>query len=300
MHEGRRLALIRTLVVIVTALALGPSPGAGTPGYFPCPVILFFAPCLTVEHVGEPGTPGAEQLAPSVAAAGEAVPPRIESPWVEPSSGPPAAASMYVPPKPVREFLEAPTTERARAYLAWNQARLQAIARATEVLRLVTGSETTGTDAVDAGTPGGPTAGCVAPATNAGGAVSAVGAADPLTGVSATVADPSHASRGVSVLYAFASWCPYSARQTPLVAAWARRRPDVPVTGLLLDSPPGAVAQFEGLPFPVHAGSPALRDRLGVRSYPTVVVVKDGVPVERLAGLTPVARLEAVIRALGA
>jgi thioredoxin-like negative regulator of GroEL len=37
-----------------------------------------------------------------------------------------------------------------------------------------------------------------------------------------------------------------------------------------------------------------------VRSYPTLLVIKDGVPVERLAGLTPMARLEAVIRALGA
>jgi thiol-disulfide isomerase/thioredoxin len=296
----RHLALIRTLVVIVTALGLGPSPGAGTPGYFPCPVILFFAPCLTAEPMGEPGTRGGEQLAPSVAAAGKAVPPHIESLWAEPSSGPQAAGPMYVPPKPVREFLEAPTAERARAYLAWNQARLRAIAQATEVLRLVTGSETTGTDAVDARTPGSPTAGCTAPATNVGGALPAAGGVDPLAGVPGAVADPRRASHGISVLYAFASWCPYSARQTPLVAAWARSRSDVPVTGWLLDSPPGAVAQLEGLPFPVHAGSPALRERLGVRSYPTLLVVKDGVPVERLAGLTPMTRLEAVIRALGA
>jgi thiol-disulfide isomerase/thioredoxin len=207
---------------------------------------------------------------------------------------------MYVPPKPVREFLEAPTAERARAYLAWNQARLRAIAQATEVLRLVTGSETTGTDAVGARTPGSPTAGCAAPATNVGGAPPAAGGVDPLAGVPGAVADPRRASHGISVLYAFASWCPYSARQTPLVAAWARSRPNVPVTGWLLDSPPGAVAQLEGLPFPVHAGTPALRERLGVRSYPTLVVTKDGVPIERLAGLTPMARLEAVIRALGA
>ena len=73
-----------------------------------------------------------------------------------------------------------------------------------------------------------------------------------------------------------------------------------PSPGVLLDSPPGAAAELDGMPFPVHAGSPALRERLEVRSYPTLVVVKDGVPVERLAGLTPMARLEAVIRALGA
>jgi thiol-disulfide isomerase/thioredoxin len=300
MHEGWRLALIRTLVVIVTALALGPSPGAGPPGYFPCPVILFFAPCLTVERVGEPVTAGSEEMARPILAPGEVDSSRIESLWAEPSPGPPATGPMYVPPTPVREFLEAPTAERARAYLAWNQARLRAIARATEVLRLITGSEKTGTDDSPAQVTSGPTAGCAAPATNAGGALPAAGGVDPLAGVPGVVADSRRVSHGISVLYAFASWCPYSARQTPLVAAWARSRPDVPVTGWLLDSPPGAAAQLDGLPFPVHAGSPALRERLQVRSYPTLLVVKDGMPVERLAGLTPVARLEAVIRALGA
>ena len=300
MREGRRIALIRAVVVIVTALALGRSPGAGTPGYFPCPVILFFAPCLTVERVGEPVTVGSEQIARPILAPGEVDSSPIESLWAEPSSGPQAAGPMYVPPKRVREFLEAPTAERARAYLAWNQARLRAIAQATEVLRLVTGSEKTGTDDPPAQATSGLTTGCAAPATNAGGVLPAAGSADLLAGVPGAVADPRRASHGISVLYAFASWCPYSARQAPLVAAWARSRPDVPVTGLLLDSPPGAAAELDGMPFPVHAGSPALRERLGVRSYPTLVVVKDGVPVERLAGLTPMARLEAVIRALGA
>jgi thiol-disulfide isomerase/thioredoxin len=300
MHEGRRLAVIRALVLLVTALALGPSLGAGPPGYFPCPVILFFAPCLTVERVEEPAMPGSEHLARSAAAPEAVVSSRIESLWAEPSSGSQAAGPMYVPPTPVREFLEAPTAERARAYLAWNQARLRAIAQATEVLRLVTGSEKTGTDDPPAQATSGPTAGCAAPATNAGGALPAAGNVDLLAGVPGAVADPRRVSHGISVLYAFASWCPYSARQTPLVAAWARSRPDVPVSGLLLDSPPGAAAQLDGLPFPVHAGSPALRERLQVRSYPTLLVVKDGVPVERLAGLTPMARLEAVIRALGA
>jgi thiol-disulfide isomerase/thioredoxin len=300
MREGRRLALIRALVVIVTALALGPRPGAGTPGYFPCPVILFFAPCLTVERVREPVTAGSEQIARPILAPGEVDSSRTESLWVEPSSGPQAAGPMYVPPTPVREFLEAPTAERARAYLAWNQARLRAIGQATEVLRLVTGSEETGTGDPPAQATSGPTAGCAAPATNASGALPAAGGVDLLAGVPGAVADPRRVSHGISVLYAFASWCPYSARQTPLVAAWARSRPNVPVSGLLLDSPPGAAAQLDGMPFPVHAGSPALRERLGVRSYPTLLVVKDGVPVERLAGLTPMARLEAVIRALGA
>jgi hypothetical protein len=81
--------------------------------------------------------------------------------------------------------------------------------------------------------------------------------------------------------------------------AWARSRRDVPVTALLFDSPAGVAAQFDALPFPVRAGSRALRERLGIRSYPTLVVFKNGTLVERLAGLTPAARLEAVTRALG-
>jgi thioredoxin-like negative regulator of GroEL len=36
-----------------------------------------------------------------------------------------------------------------------------------------------------------------------------------------------------------------------------------------------------------------------VRSYPTLLVLKDGVPVERFVGLTAMTQLEAVIRALG-
>jgi thiol-disulfide isomerase/thioredoxin len=224
----------------------------------------------------------------------------VESLWAEPRTAIEAGGQVYVPPRPVREFLEAPTAERARAYLAWNQERLRAIARAAEALRLVTGSEVTGVGDTPAPTTSGPTAGCAASATNVGAAMPAPGGEDPLAGVLAAVAGPQRAPRGVTVLYAFASWCPYSARQTPLVAAWARRRSDVPVTGLLLDSPPGAATELDGLPFPVHAGSPALRERLGVRSYPTLLVLKDGVPVERLAGLAPMARLEAVIRALGA
>ena len=191
MHEGQRLALIRALVLIVTALALGPSLGAGTPGYFPCPVILFFAPCLMVERVGEPVTAGSEQMARPILAPGEVDSARTESLWVEPSSGPPAAGPMYVPPTPVREFLEAPTAERARTYLAWNQARLRAIARAAEVLRLVTGSETRGTDDPLAQATSGPTAGCAAPATNAGGALPAAGSVDLLAGVCLLYTSPS-------------------------------------------------------------------------------------------------------------
>ena len=106
--------------------------------------------------------------------------------------------------------------------------------------------------------------------------------------------------RGLAVVYAFASWCSHSARQTPIVAAWTRGRPDLRVIGLLFDSPAGADRQLDGLPFPVQAGSSALRDQLGVRGYPTILFLRDGVPVDAVSGVTPATRLEAMAHDLGA
>src|SRR5207249_2662870 len=63
--------------------------------------------------------------------------PVVESIWAEPGRGLDGRGAVYVPPKPVQAFLDAPTAERARAYLAWNQQRLDAIARAAEVLSAV-------------------------------------------------------------------------------------------------------------------------------------------------------------------
>jgi hypothetical protein len=74
----------------------------------------------------------------------------------------------------------------------------------------------------------------------------------------------------------------------------------VPVVGLLLDSPPGAERQLDPLPFPVQAGSPALRDQLGVRGYPTIFFLRDGVPVQAVSGVTSADRLEALAHGLGA
>ena len=57
--------------------------------------------------------------------------------------------------------------------------------------------------------------------------------------------------------------------------------------------------QFDSLPFPVPGRGPTLREQLGIRGYPTIVFLKDGVPVEAVSGVTPAARLEAVAHELG-
>ena len=300
MREHAPIGRVSAAILVVTLLGLGANTGAAPRGYFGCPVLVFFAPCPTIDDAPSEATtdPGPPLLSPAAPTDGGHLP--IESLWAEPRSAIETDGPTYVPPKPVREFLEAPTPEGARAYLAWNQGRLRAIAQATAVLRLVTEPEMTAPRQNPTPTGSPPTAGCATPAKTVEPATPTPGSREPLAGMLAAVANPAPAPHGVTVLYAFASWCPYSARQTPLVAAWARSRPDVPVTGLLFDSPSGAAAELDSQPLPVRTGSRALRERLGVQSYPTLLVFKNGVLVERLAGLVPMARLEATIRALGA
>ena len=264
-------------------------------------MIRFFEPCPDVE--GRGASVEIERIAREPAwlmerrRGPDPQTPPVESIWVEPGRASDGGASVYVPPRPVREFLEVPTEERARAYLGVERTAPRrdrprhgghGTVAAPQPSRSVT-------------SPG--TARAPRPASRprsqdrfASLDSRSWGRARP----DALVADERLAGRDLTVVYAFASWCPHSARQTPIVAAWARSRPDLPVVGLLLDSPPGAERQFDELPFPVQAGSPALRDQLGVRGYPTILFLRDGVPIEAISGVTPATRLEAMARGLGA
>jgi thiol-disulfide isomerase/thioredoxin len=274
---------------------------AGTRGYFPCVVIRFFEPCPDVEEGAADGRPERGVGDPAVLTERRPMPdpqaPPIESIWAEPGRSSDGRSAVYLPPRPVREFLEAPTAERARAYLAWNQQRLDAVTRAAEVLSAVTSAQPPRNPTAPGTTPAPAT--CVAPAES--GSLHEPRSTEP--GPRAAMPAPTDrrlAGRGVAVVYAFASWCPHSARQTPIVGSWARSRPDLRIVGLLLDSPPGAEGQLDPLPFPVEVGSPALRDQLGVRGYPTILFLRDGVPVQAVSGVTSADRLEALAHDLGA
>jgi len=287
------------LGVLVVSMA---SARAGTPGYFACQVIRYFEPCPDVEERGADVRPERIAREPAWLTERRRGPdpqtPPVESIWAEPGRASDGRIAVYVPPGPVREFLDAPTEEHARAYLAWNQQRLDAIARATDVMKVVAASQPQRSATSPPGTTP-PPATWVAPAES--GPLRDPRFPEPGRRMAVPFpADRPLPGRGLAVVYAFASWCPYSARQTPIVAAWARSRPDLPVVGLLLDSPPGAERQLDALPFPVQAGSPTLRDQLGVRGYPTILFLRDGVPVEAVSGVTPATRLEAMARGLGA
>ena len=55
----------------------------------------------------------------------EEQPKTIVDEWAEPVIGPSGRVSIYVPPPEVRDFLEKPDSENAKAYLEWNSKRIK-------------------------------------------------------------------------------------------------------------------------------------------------------------------------------
>lgn len=59
----------------------------------------------------------------------------ISDEWAEPVISPTGQVTIYVPPKEVRDFLDKPDPESARAYLQWNLKRIKKFILAQELLR---------------------------------------------------------------------------------------------------------------------------------------------------------------------
>lgn len=59
----------------------------------------------------------------------------IQEEWAEPIISPSGRVSIYVPPKEVRDFLDKPDPENARAYLQWNLKRIKKFILAQGLLR---------------------------------------------------------------------------------------------------------------------------------------------------------------------
>ena len=58
----------------------------------------------------------------------------VESEWAEPIISPSGNVSIYVPPKEVRDFLDKPDPENAKAYLEWNIKRIKKFITAQQLL----------------------------------------------------------------------------------------------------------------------------------------------------------------------
>ncbi|MDD5610565.1 MAG: hypothetical protein PHH69_03350 [Candidatus Omnitrophica bacterium] len=59
----------------------------------------------------------------------------IQEEWAEPIISPSGRVTIYVPPKEVRDFLDKPDPESAKAYLQWNLKRIKKFILAQELLR---------------------------------------------------------------------------------------------------------------------------------------------------------------------
>jgi hypothetical protein len=65
-----------------------------------------------------------------------------ESVWAQPVQTPDGSWMLYVPPKPVLDFLENPTEGTAKAYLAWKGEQAEKLARAMALLGQVKAANT--------------------------------------------------------------------------------------------------------------------------------------------------------------
>ena len=83
-------------------------------------------------------------VAPSPQDTLEARPGRVavrESVFAQPIQTPEGNWMIYIPPKPVLDFLEAPTEDSARAYLAWKAEQAEKLKRAMQLLAQVRAKE---------------------------------------------------------------------------------------------------------------------------------------------------------------
>jgi len=59
----------------------------------------------------------------------------VPNEWAEPIISPTGQVTIYLPPKEVRDFLDKPDSENAKAYLQWNLKRIKKFILAQELLR---------------------------------------------------------------------------------------------------------------------------------------------------------------------
>ena len=81
----------------------------------------------------------------------------------------------------------------------------------------------------------------------------------------------------VAVVDFWATWCPPCRALAPTIAALAEERTDVVVGKLDVDA------------------HPAIAERYGIQSIPTVLVFRNGELAERSVGLVPIDRLRALL-----
>lgn len=170
-----------------------------------------------------------------------------ESIWAEPIRLPDGRTTIYVPPPAVLGFLEAPTRETARAYLAWQEERARKLKAAMELLRDLKEER-----AKEARPAEGPKA-----------------EASPGSPPPPDAPPPAPATSPDAILYFKKPGCPWCARQDGVLADLVRTRPALKVRVVGPDEAPELWKEHE------------------VTVVPTVVVTRPKGPRVKLEGFQP-------------
>ncbi len=195
----------------------------------------------------------------------ESIPGRIpvrENVWAQPVRTPDGSWMIYVPPRAVLDFLESPSEESARAYLAWKERQAQKLRKA---MLLLSGIK----EVADTGGEAAPTRG---PA--------AAGGPDDFP---PAPTKPPPKDVPFRITYFKKPSCPHCVSQDAVLTAWLARRPSGTLDTVL------------------PCERPELWKALRVRGTPTLLLQTGNPPrSELLVGLQPEAALEAALARLAA
>jgi hypothetical protein len=144
-----------------------------------------------------------------------------ETIWAEPTRLPDGRYAIYVPPKPVLDFLEDPTPDNLKGYLAWKKERAEKLRRALHLLEEHRANAVPTTKAVFAGTPTKVDSQDTRGLTSRGASPSSQDPADLPRAKSAAPND-----ERFLVTYFHKKGCPHCDTQDAVLAEWMKRHPE--------------------------------------------------------------------------
>jgi len=183
-------------ILIILALALQTpakeeKPVAVSPGFFKASEVDFWG-----EKAGQAKKKAAEEKTSQ------------ESIWAEPIKLPDGRTQVYLPPKAVLQFLDSPSKDTAREYVAWQEERMKRLKAAMEILKQLQDER----------------------------AASAPVAAAPQAPREPPAASP--AAAPVEILYFKRAGCPWCAKEDGVLASLLQSNPQLRIRTLPLEENP--------------------------------------------------------------
>ena len=157
--------------------------------------------------------------------------------WIEPAISADGKTSYYRPPQVVVDFLDNPTMENGKAYIAWNQLKLAKITKVQEVLQALASE------------------------------MNLIPSTQPPQGAAASLINSKAEQKTVNVVFFLLKGCPYCEKQKELIEKLFKR-PDLHVEVFGKNYTEEDIKQ---LPFPAKIDD-GLSRLMGLNTYPSVFV----------------------------